>query len=284
MIWQERLQNATKVEYALNRDRLIAQRVSEARAYDRGHDAISLHETMRVRPACSCWPSQSESAPRLLSGEGAGPDLILQERVQALTKQVLTRPGTGTSKERSVGDQPATSSQNTQARVYAQRSERSASSAGDQPASSSLNVSPGGPMLITIFQNSLEEPLQAALTQAASRPNQGTSLKPSRMLLPFGELHDKEWQPGKQMELQALARPKTPKSPQHRPHYPSRPNTAMSARIPAKNDISRPKSAMAKSISDMSELWKEDIAYYSFLRLEGTPGGQCSIFRVFVLV
>jgi len=139
-------------------------------------------------------------------------------------------------------------------------------------------------MLITIFQNSLEEPLQAALTQAASRPNQGTSLKPSRMLLPFGELHDKEWQPGKQMELQALARPKTPKSPQHRPHYPSRPNTAMSARIPAKNDISRPKSAMAKSISDMSELWKEDIAYYSFLRLEGTPGGQCSIFRVFVLV
>ena len=137
-------------------------------------------------------------------------------------------------------------------------------------------------MLITIFQNSLEEPLQAALTQAASRPNQGTSLKPSRMLLPFGELHDKEWQPGKQMELQALARPKTPKSPQHRPQH--RPNTAMSARIPAKNDISRPKSAMAKSISDMSELWKEDIAYYSFLRLEGTPGGQCSILRVFVFV
>ncbi len=140
-------------------------------------------------------------------------------------------------------------------------------------------------MLITILHNSLEEPPQAAPTQAAPTQaapslNQGSSLKPSRMLLPFGELHDQEWQRGKQMELQALARPKTPKSPQHRPQH--RPNTAMSARIPAKNDIIRPKSAA--SILDLSEPWKEDIAYYSFLRLEGTPGGQCSILRVFVFV
>ena len=135
-------------------------------------------------------------------------------------------------------------------------------------------------MLITILHNSLEEPTQAAPTQAAPTQaapslNQGSSLKPSRMLLPFGELHDQEWQRGKQMELQALARPKTPRSPQHRPQH--RPNTAMSARIPAKNDIIR-------SILDLSEPWKEDIAYYSFLRLEGTPGGQCSILRVFVFV
>jgi hypothetical protein len=59
MIWQGKLQNATKVEYALNRDRLIARRVSETRAYDRGHGAVPLHETMRVRSACSCWPSES---------------------------------------------------------------------------------------------------------------------------------------------------------------------------------------------------------------------------------
>ena len=134
-------------------------------------------------------------------------------------------------------------------------------------------------MLITIFQNSLEEPPTAAATQAAQSLNQGSSLKPSRMLLPFGELHDKEWQPGKPMELQAPARPKTPKSPQHRPQ--PRPNTAMSARIPAKNDIIRPKSATS-ILLDMSEPWKEDTSYYSFLRLEGTPGGQFSILRVCV--
>eukprot|EP00802_Teleaulax_amphioxeia_P006501 Tamp_06505.p1 GENE.Tamp_06505~~Tamp_06505.p1 ORF type:complete len:871 (-),score=69.12 Tamp_06505:85-2571(-) len=199
-VTQEKLRNATRTEYALNRDRLIAERVSKARAYDKGHGAVPLNEAMRV------------DAP--------------------LSKHSPTRPGTSHGQ-----------------------------TARERPATASPNASPAA-LRVTISQIAVEQMSQST-----------HSSRPRGMLLPFGELHDREG-PAEKVDLRV--RPKTPNRLQYRAHTP------MSEQKPSKVDFGRPKSAMS-TLSEAVGPWKEETGHdgvmlgsnlsssvaYSFLRFEG---------------